>query len=153
MNNEHRAPWECVYAKEEQNQCKPGKKPNSDQEYFEILCLCLLQAGLNWGVIRKNWQKYKKGFSGFDITRLAETQTNELLKKPDVIKHAKKIDAIIYNAKEFQRIQNEYGSFAHFLDSLRHMTNTEVLKVLTKQFKHVGNYTAEYYLHSVGYWT
>ena len=37
INNAHQAPWECVYAKEEQNQCKPGKKPNSDREYCEIL--------------------------------------------------------------------------------------------------------------------
>jgi DNA-3-methyladenine glycosylase I len=152
MNDEHRAPWECVYAKEEQNQCKPGEKPKSDQEYFEILCLCILQAGLSWGVIRKNWQKYREGFYGFNINRLAEAQTSELLKEPHVIKHAKKIEAIIYNAKEFQQITKEYGSCSHCLGSLRQMTDKEALTLLTKQFKHVGNYTAEYYLHAVGYW-
>jgi 3-methyladenine DNA glycosylase Tag len=43
---EHRAPWECTYAKEDKNKCKPGKQPKSDKEYFEVLCLCILQAGL-----------------------------------------------------------------------------------------------------------
>jgi hypothetical protein len=43
---EHTAPWECMYAKEDKSKCKPGKKPKFDKEYFEILCLCILQSGL-----------------------------------------------------------------------------------------------------------
>lgn len=151
MNKEHRAPWECTYAKEEKNRCKPGKKSKSDQEYFEILCLCILQAGLNWGVIRKNWGKYKNGFYDFNISELAKAETKELLKNPNVIKNDRKVDGIIYNAKEFQRIEKEHGSFANFLKSLKLMKEKQVFKLLTKRFKHIGSYTAEYYLHSVGY--
>jgi DNA-3-methyladenine glycosylase I len=152
MNKEHHAPWECTYAKEEKNKCKPGKKPKSNQEYFEILCLCILQAGLNWGVIRKNWEKYKNGFFDFNINKLAKSQAKELLKNPNVIKNDKKVESIIYNAKEFQKIKKEYGSFDNFLKSLKLIKNKEVFKLLTKRFKHLGIYTAEYYLHSVGYW-
>jgi DNA-3-methyladenine glycosylase I len=151
MKNEHRAPWECTYTKEEKSDCKPGKRPRSDQKYFEILCLCLLQAGLNWGLIRKNWQKYREGFLGFDIHRLSKAQTRELLKDPHVIKNSKKVEAIIYNAKEFLRIQKDYGSFSNFLGSLTRMTNEELFQLLKKRFRHVGKYTVEYYLHSVGY--
>jgi 3-methyladenine DNA glycosylase Tag len=43
---EHKALWECTFAKEEKSKCKPRDEPKSDQEYFEILCLCVLQAGL-----------------------------------------------------------------------------------------------------------
>jgi DNA-3-methyladenine glycosylase I len=153
MNKEHRAPWECTYAKEEKSKCKPGKKPKSDQEYFEILCLCVLQAGLNWGVIRKNWGKHKIGFYDFNISKLAKAQTQELLKNPNVIKNSKKVEGIIYNAKEFQKIKKEYGSFLNFLKSLKKLTNDQnVSKLLTKRFKHIGSYTVEYLLHSVGYW-
>jgi len=149
----HRAPWECTYAKEGESKCKPGKKPKSDQEYFEILCLCILQAGLNWGMIRKNWQKYKKGFYNFNISRLAKTQIPELMKNPNVIKNSKKVKGIIYNAKEFRKIKKEHGSFSNFLKSLKQMQDEEVFKLLIKRFKHVGSYTAEYYLHCVGYWS
>jgi DNA-3-methyladenine glycosylase I len=152
MNKEHRAPWECTYAKEEKNKCKPGKKPKSDQEYFEILCLCILQAGLNWGTIRRNWRKYKNGFHNFNISKLAKAQTKELMKNPDVIKNNRKLDAIVYNAKEFQRIKKEHGSFGNFMKLLKLMKEKEVFKLFTKRFKHVGSYTGEYYLHSVGYW-
>lgn len=152
MNKGHRAPWECTYAKEEKSKCRSGKKLKSDQEYFEILCLCILQAGLNWGVIRENWGKYKSGFYDFNISRLAKTQTKELMKNPNVIKNDRKVKGIIYNAKEFQNIKKEYGSFGNFFKSLKLMNDQKVFKLLVKRFRHVGTYTAEYYLHSVGYW-
>ena len=148
---EHRAPWECTYAKEDKSECKPGKKPKSDQEYFEILCLCILQAGLNWGTVRKNWQRYRKGFYNFSIDRLAKAQSRDLMKQPNAIRNLKKIKDIIYNAKEFQKIKKEYGSFSNFLESLKQIEGKEVSRFLMKRFKHVGEYTADYYLHCVGY--
>jgi DNA-3-methyladenine glycosylase I len=151
MKNEHRAPWDCIYAKEERSHCKPGKRPRSDQKYFEILCLCLLQAGLNWGLMRKHWKKYREGFFNFDIYRLSKAQTRELLKDTRVIKNRKKVEAIVHNAKEFRMIRREYGSFANFLRSLKQRTDEELFKLLMKRFKHIGSYTIEYYLHSVGY--
>jgi len=148
---EHRAPWECTYAKEDKTECKPGKKPKSDQEYFEIFCLCILQAGLNWGTVRKNWQRYRKGFYNFNIHKLARVQSKELMKQPNVVRNFKKIKDIVYDAKEFQKIKNEYGSFSNFLKSLKEMNDKEVSRFLMKRFKHFGEYTAHYYLHCVGY--
>jgi len=148
---EHRAPWECTYAKEDKSECKPGKKPKSDQEYFEILCLCILQAGLNWGTVRKNWQRYRKGFYDFSIDRLAKARSRDLMKRSNAIRNLKKIKDTIYNAKEFQKIKKEYGLFSNFLESLKQIEGKEVSKFLMKRFKHVGEYTADYYLHCVGY--
>jgi DNA-3-methyladenine glycosylase I len=149
--NEHQAPWGCIYAKEDKSICKPGKSPRSDQKYFEILCLCLLQAGLSWGSIRKHWQKYREGFFGFDIHRLSKARTRVLLKDPHVIKNRNKVEAIIYNAREFAKTRRKFGSFSKFLKSLRELEDQELLKLLTKRFKYIGSYTAEYFLHSVGY--
>ncbi|MEW6103798.1 MAG: DNA-3-methyladenine glycosylase I [bacterium] len=81
---EHKAPWECTYAKEDKSKCKAGNKPRSDQEYFEILYLCILQAGLNWGMVRKNWLKIKQGFYNFNINKLSKTTMSELIKRPGV---------------------------------------------------------------------
>ena len=152
MKNEHRAPWECVYVKEAKSHCKPGKRPRSNQKYFEILCLCLLQAGLSWSSIRKHWQKYREGFYSFNIRRLSNAQTGELLKDARVIKNRKKVEAIIHNAKRFDKIVREYGSFSQFLKSLRPLRNEELTRFLIKRFKHIGSYSAEYFLHSIGYW-
>ena len=147
----HKAPWECVYAKEDKSECLPGEEPKSDQEYFEILCLCILQAGLNWGAVRKNWRKYKQAFFDFEINRLARARVKDLIRRPNVIRNRKKIEAIIYNAKEFRKIRTRYGSFRNFLESLRELSNEEACRFLAEKFRHIGVYTAEYFLHSVGY--
>jgi len=149
---EHVAPWECVYAKEEKSKCKPGKKPKSDQEYFEILCLCILQSGLNWGTVRKNWSKIKKGFYGFNIGLLSKMTAKTLLQRKGVYKNERKVNAIIVNAQEFQKILIEFGTFSNYLESLKKLEDKNAIKEFAKRFKHIGEYTAEYYLHSVGYW-
>src|SRR3712207_7921444 len=104
MTNEHRAPWDCVFAKEDDNRCHPGAPPGSDQEYFEILCLCILQAGLNWGSVRKHWPRYRRGFLDFDIGRLSRAEAKDLLASPDAIRNVKKVEALIHNAREFRAI-------------------------------------------------
>jgi DNA-3-methyladenine glycosylase I len=81
----------------------------------------------------------------------SRARTNELFKNRRVIKNRKKIEAIIYNAREFEKIKREYGSFSNLLKSFTTSEKEELPKSLTKKFKHIGSYTAEYFLHSVGY--
>jgi DNA-3-methyladenine glycosylase I len=152
MKNEHRAPWECVLAKEEEGECRRGEAPASDRDYFEILCLCLLQAGLNWGSIRKHWPRYREGFLGFDVERLAEADADDLLGRPGVIKNRRKVEAVIHNAREFRAIAREHGSFSKYLESLAPLAEREKLAALAKRVKSVGPETADYYAHSVGVW-
>jgi len=149
---EHKAPWECTFVKEEKSKCKPGDEPKSDEEYFEILCLCILQSGLNWGMVRKNWPEIRQGFYGFDIDELSKATIGELIKRRGVYKNKKKVEAIIVNAKKFQEIKQNFGSFSNFLKSLKRLKDKDAIKQITEHFKHVGEYTAEYYLHCVGYW-
>lgn len=150
MSNEHRAPWDCVFSKDEGDECRAGAPPATGQEYFEILCLCLLQAGLNWGSIRKHWPRYRGGFLGFDPARLARARAADLLAGPNVIRHPRKVEAVIHNAQQFLAAEEEFGSFAKFLDTLRPLGERERRKALAGRFKHVGPETADYFLHSVG---
>jgi len=150
--NEHRAPWDCVLSKEDEGECLVGAAPASDQEYFEILCLCFIQAGLNWASIRKHWPKYREGFLDFNIQKLARAAPEELLARPGVIRNARKVEAVIHNAKEFEAVAAGHGSFAAFLETLNPLPEPEQVKALTKRFKQVGPETADYFLHSVGFW-
>jgi DNA-3-methyladenine glycosylase I len=152
MSNEHRAPWDCVFSKEEGDDCRPGAAPADEREYFEILCLCLLQAGLNWGSVRKHWPRYREGFHGFSPERLARARPQELLESPNVIRHPKKGEAVVHNAREFLAILEEHGSFKKFLGTLKPLGERERQKALAKRFKHVGPETADYFLHSVGFY-
>ncbi len=152
VRNEHRAPWDCVYAKDEDEGCEAGEPPGSDQGYFEVLSLCLIQAGLNWASIRKHWPRYKEGFLSFDIERLAGADADELMNRPGVIRNRRKVEALIHNAREFRSIEKEFGSFAAFAETLRPLTEKERVKALSGRFKQVGPETADYFLHSVGFW-
>ena len=151
MADEHRSPWDCVLAKDEEGGCLPGARPATDQQYFEILSLCILQAGLNWSSVRRHWPRYRKGFLGFDPRKLVKAQPETLLGSPDVIRHPKKLAAVVHNAGEFLSIAKEYGSFADFLETLRPLDSRARLKEIAKRFKHVGPETADYFLHSVGF--
>ncbi|MET0650450.1 MAG: DNA-3-methyladenine glycosylase I [Pyrinomonadaceae bacterium] len=147
----HSAPWDCVLSKEEEGECRAGARPGSDREYFEILGLCMLQAGLNWASIRKHWPKYREGFRGFSVEELARSTPDELLARPGVIRNKRKVEAVIHNAREFERIADQYGSFAAFLETLKPLPEPEQVKSLTKRFKQVGPETGDYFLHSVGF--
>ena len=147
----HSAPWDCVLSKEEEGECRAGSRPASDQEHFEILCLCLIQAGLNWASIRKHWPKYREGFHGFDLKKLARADADEVLAREGVIRNRRKVEAVVHNAREFEAIAAEHGSFGAFLETLKPLAEAERVKALTRRFKQVGPETADYFLHSVGF--
>ncbi|MDI6825997.1 MAG: DNA-3-methyladenine glycosylase I [Candidatus Aenigmarchaeota archaeon] len=137
----HTAPWECTYAKEDSNVCKPGKGPSSDDEYFEILSLTILQSGLSWSLVRKKWPKIKEAFHNFSINEIVELKSKDvklLLKNPNVIRNERKIKAIINNSKQFEKIVEEYESFKKFLEKLKNESLEKRINELVKRFKHVG---------------
>src|SRR5437868_4611850 len=78
----HRAPWECTFAKEQRSRCLPGKKPRTDHKYFEVLSLCILQAGLSWASVRRSWPRYRSAFLNFEIAKLARATPAALLRRP-----------------------------------------------------------------------
>ena len=147
----HSAPWDCVLSKEEEGECRAGSRPASDGEHFEILCLCMIQAGLNWASIRKHWPKHREGFLNFDIKKLSRADSDEVLTRPGVIKNRRKVEAVIHNAREFETIAAEHGSFDAFLKTLKPLREAERIKSLVKRFKQIGPESADYFLHSVGF--
>lgn len=148
----HQAPWECSFGKEDKNECQPGNRPKSDREYLEIMSLCVLQAGLGWAMIRKIWPRVKGSFHRFNINILANKKLGDILKNPHTIKNPKKIEAIIKNAQKFKMVKQKYGSFAQYLGTLKPLSERKVIATLSSEFNHFGKYSAEYFLHSVGYW-
>ncbi len=78
-----------------------------------------------------------------DIKRLSED--------PGIIRNKQKILATIHNAREFERIAQEHGSFQAWLDSLDKAHNYDAaVKRLRSRLKRVGPSTAHIFLWSVG---
>jgi DNA-3-methyladenine glycosylase I len=131
-----------------------GSRPSSDSAYFENLCRIIFQTGLNWLVVEKKWQAIKKAFNNFNvdiIANLSDTEVKRLLDDVGIIRNIFKICAIIENAKSFQEIAKEYGSFRSYLDSFDKSNNySKVVKALADRFERIGPTTAALYLLSVG---
>src|ERR1700747_2037300 len=106
----HRAPWECTFAKEEPSRCRPGKRPGTDHEYFEVLSLCILQAGLSWASVRSSWPRYRRAFFNFEVAKLAHVAPAALLRRQGALRNPKKVAALVATAQEFERIREEHGT-------------------------------------------
>jgi DNA-3-methyladenine glycosylase I len=95
-----------------------GIPSHDDQHLFELLILEGAQAGLSWETILKKREGYRKAFHGFDPTKVAAMDDNELeslRQNPEIIRNRLKIYATRKNAQAFLRIQQEFGSFDRYL--------------------------------------
>jgi DNA-3-methyladenine glycosylase I len=129
-------------------------RPPSDDAYFENMTHVIFQAGLSWKMIEKKWPNFKKAFENFSIDRVAgfnEDNIKRLMTDSSIVRNRKKILATIHNAKQFQKIRREFGSFQSYLDGLDKSKNYSlVIKELSKIFKHLGSSSARIFLYSVG---
>ena len=88
-----------------------------DQTLFEFLTLESAQAGLSWLTVLRKRENYRKAFKQFDVTKVArfgEKEIKILLENPGIIRNKAKVRAAITNAREFIKIQNEFGSFSKY---------------------------------------
>jgi DNA-3-methyladenine glycosylase I len=130
-----------------------GKRPPSDDAYYENLTRCVFQSGLGWATIAQKWPAFQKAFEAFQIRRVASygaADLSRLMADPGIIRNNRKIVASIHNARESERIQQEHGGFPQWLDSLDKANNyAGVVKRVTQRFKHVGPTAAPLWLYSV----
>lgn len=97
-----------------------GKLVTDDKKMFEFLVLESAQAGLSWITILRRRNNYKKAFAGFDVKKVAamtQEDVDRLMKDEGIIRNKLKIASTITNAKEFIKIQKEFGSFVNYLKS------------------------------------
>jgi DNA-3-methyladenine glycosylase I len=130
------------------------KRPSSDDSYFENMCRVIFQAGLNWSVIDKKWPTTKKAFANFSIDKVArfnDADLERLMKDEGIVRNRGKLQAIILNARQFQDICKEFGSFQKYIDSLDKSDNyANAAKELISRFKWLGLSSASMFLYTVG---
>ena len=112
----------CEWAAEEPNLSyhdkEWGRPEHDDQKLFEFLILEGAQAGLSWVTILKRREGYRKAFSNFDVKKVAKfdkNRINKLLVDESIIRNRLKINSAINNAKQFLKIQKEFGSFDKYI--------------------------------------
>jgi DNA-3-methyladenine glycosylase I len=76
------------------------------------------QAGLTWGTILLRRNGYRRAFSEFDpkkVARFTAKKKAQLLKNPGIIRNRLKIDSAVTNAQAVLILQEEFGSFDHYV--------------------------------------
>jgi DNA-3-methyladenine glycosylase I len=95
-----------------------GIPVHDDITQFEYLMLEVMQCGLNWNMMINKREIFRKCFDNFNydiIADYSEKDVERIMQTEGMIKSVRKIDAIINNAKCFQKIREEFGSFCNYL--------------------------------------
>lgn len=120
-----------------------GIPSHNDQHLFEMLILEGAQAGLSWETILKRREGYRQAFHNFDPAKVAMMSDGELetlRQNPDIIRNRLKIYAARQNARIFLKIQEEFGSFDHYVWAF---VKGQPFLNHRKSFKDVPSKTAE----------
>ena len=146
MNMKQDEPWDMT-------RHAPMPRPKNDDGYFEQMSRSVFLAGLNWRVIEKKWPDINRLFDNFSIDAVAQFNDEDidrLLKDEGMIRSAKKITAVVANAQTMQKVEQEFGSFATYLQVVKAKSEEALLKDLHKRFAFLGESTAVIFLFSVG---
>ncbi len=136
MTNQNRCAWclgDPIYIAYHDTEW--GVPVHDDRKLFEFLVLEGAQAGLNWLMVLKKREGYRKAFAAFDastVARFTDKKIEKLLLNPAIIRNRAKVAAAVNNARMFLKVQEEFGSFDayswRFVDGKRIVTRLKSLK-------------------------
>src|SRR6266436_5292129 len=85
-----------------------GVPVHGDNRHLEVLVLSGAQAGLNWSLVLKKRDSYRRAFDGFDPDRVARytgKRIEKLLVDPTIIRNRMKIEAAVTNARALLEVR------------------------------------------------
>ena len=95
-----------------------GVPCRDDTKLFEFLILEGAQAGLSWLTILKRREHYRSAFVGFQVDKVeafGPADVERLMRDKGIVRNRLKIESAISNARHYQLIQSEYGSFSKYI--------------------------------------
>ena len=95
-----------------------GVPVQDDKKQLEFLMLEAMQFALSWNLMIQKREVFRKCFDGFDYDKIAlytEADVDRILNTDGMIRSPRTVSAVINNARCFQKIRAEYGSFCAYL--------------------------------------
>ncbi|MCC6142270.1 MAG: DNA-3-methyladenine glycosylase I, partial [Candidatus Hydrogenedentes bacterium] len=95
-----------------------GVPVHEDRKHFEFLTLEAAQAGLSWAIVLRKREGYRKNFADWDaakVARFTPARIEKMLLDPAIIRNRLKVEAAVNNAKQFLKVQEEFGSFDAYI--------------------------------------
>ncbi len=88
-----------------------------DQRLFEKICLEGFQSGLSWLMILRKRENFRSAFANFDYRQVAlytSADVERLVQDRGIVRHRKKIESVINNAKRACELTESFGSLAAY---------------------------------------
>lgn len=146
-----------------------GKAEYDDQALFKWLSLEIFHIGLSWQLVLSKYNDFMEAFDDFNyqvVSEYDQQKIEELMNNEKIIRYRRKIEATINNAKQFMKVQEEFGQFSDYIwsftngeqvirDSDERLTDSPLSDQVTKDlkkrgFKFVGSVTIYSYLQAIG---
>lgn len=134
-----------------------GRPVADDRTLFEKICLEGFQSGLSWYTILRKRENFRAAFANFDMDKVAaftEDDIERCMGDAGIVRHRKKIESTINNAKRAQELRAEFGSLATYFwahepgvadrpdrpiyEELTKLTQTDISKAISKDLKKRG---------------
>ncbi len=151
-----------------------GHPTADDRTLFEKICLEGFQSGLSWLTILRKRDNFRAAFENFEydaIAEFTEEHVERLLQDKGIVRHRKKIESVINNARKARELVSEYGTLSTYFwqyepleadrpnsfdyDTLMTMSQTPESKAMSKDLKKrgwsfVGPTTAYAFMQAMG---
>ena len=95
-----------------------GIPVHDDRQMFEHLTLECLQCGLSWDLMLKKREIFRECFCNFEydcIATFGDEDVERILNTEGMIRSPRKVQAVINNARCYQKVREEFGSFCDYI--------------------------------------
>lgn len=104
-----------------------GRPTGDDRALFEKICLEGFQAGLSWLTVLRKRENFRAAFLDFDfvaLSRFTAMDVNHLLSDAGIVRHRRKIESVLNNARRACDLVAEKGSLAAYFWSFEPLPDT-----------------------------
>lgn len=119
-------------------------------DYLEVMSKAVFQSGMSWRVVDAKWPGIRDAFRGFDAATVADLGPDEidaLTADTRVIRHRRKLEAVVHNAQRMLELESQHGGFQAYLRS--HDGFEATVADLRKRFRFLGDTGCYYFLYVV----
>ena len=120
-------------------------------DYLDAMSQSVFQSGMSWRVVKAKWPSTREAFHNFDALTVASmdgAELSALQKDTRVIRNARKLSAVVDNARTMIDLEEQHAGFKNYLES--HGGFEETVKDLRKRFKFLGDSGCFIFLYVVG---
>ncbi len=128
-------------------------KKISDDRWLSAMTKCVFQAGFNWQVIERKWDRFEEVFEGFNVHRwaiMSDDDLDRLLMTEGIVANAAKITSVGANAWFLSELSKKHGSVGGYFSGWKREQYCENLRSLQKNGARLGGRTVQTFLRRMG---